>query len=83
MDRMTLRPPFNRISIDKNLMGGAPCIRGLRITVRRVLDIIATYPDRKELFSEYPILEEEDLQQALAYAAAHLDDQIELLDYAS
>ena len=64
-------------------MGGQPCIRGLRITVRRVLEILAAYPDRTELFADYPDLEEEDLQQALTYAAASLDDRVEILDHAS
>lgn len=64
-------------------MGGQPCIRGLRITVRRVLDILASYTERADLFADYPDLEEADLQQALSFAAAHLDDQIEILDYAS
>ena len=42
----------------------------MRITVRRVLEILAAYPERGELFADYPDLEEEDLQQALAFAAA-------------
>ena len=63
-------------------MGGQPCIRGLRLTVKRVLEIIGSYKDRAELFADYPDLEDADLQQALAFAAAHLDDQIEILDYA-
>lgn len=66
---------FDRITIDSKLMNGQPCIRGMRLTVRRVLDIIASYPERAELFREYPELEEEDLQQALRFAAANLDDQ--------
>lgn len=64
-------------------MGGQPCIRGLRITVKRVLEILASYTDRAELFTDYPDLEEADLQQALSFAAAHLDDRIEILDYAT
>jgi uncharacterized protein (DUF433 family) len=80
---MTLKPPFDRIAIEPEKMGGQPCIRGLRITVKRVLEILACYTDRKELFTDYPDLEEADLQQALLFAAAHLDDQIEILDYAS
>jgi len=63
-------------------MGGQPCIRGLRITVRRVLEILRTYPERVELFADYPDLEEADMQQALQFAAAHLDDHVEILDYA-
>jgi len=63
-------------------MGGEPGIRGMRIIVRRVLDILATYTDRAELFREFPSLEEADLQQALAFAAANLDQRVELLDLA-
>jgi uncharacterized protein (DUF433 family) len=63
---MTLQPPFDRITIEPTKLGGHPCIRGMRITVRRVLELIATYPDRDELLAEYPDLEEEDLQQAMA-----------------
>ncbi len=66
---MALKPPFDRITIEPGKMGCQPCIRGLRITVRRVLEILATYQDRKEIFADYPDLEEADLQQALAYAA--------------
>ena len=42
---------------------------------RRVLELLATYPDREALFSEYPFLKPEDLQQALRYAAATVDDE--------
>jgi uncharacterized protein (DUF433 family) len=48
----------------------------MRITVRRMLELLATYPDRAALFREYPFLEEEDLQQALRYAAITVDDQL-------
>ncbi|MBN1647821.1 MAG: DUF433 domain-containing protein [Spirochaetales bacterium] len=60
---------FDRITRNKDVMNGQPCIRNLRITVRRVLEILAVYPDRSELFSEYPELEEDDLKQALEFAA--------------
>lgn len=63
---------FDRITISPGKLNGQPCIRDLRISVRRVLDIIATYPDRDELFEEFPDLEPEDLVQALGYAAANL-----------
>ncbi len=56
--------------------GGKPCIRGMRITVRRVLEILASYPERAEIFREYPFLEEEDLRQALGYAAVAVDDGV-------
>ena len=52
-----------------------PCIRGMRLTVRRVLEAMATFSDQAELFSEYPELEPEDLRQALTFAAASLDEK--------
>ena len=60
-------------------MSGQPCIRGLRITVRRVLELLAAYPTREQLLAEYPDLEDEDLRQALQFAAANLDDGIDWL----
>jgi uncharacterized protein (DUF433 family) len=75
---MHLRAPFDRATIEPGKMGGHACIRGMRITVRRVLEILATYTDRQELFADYPDLEEEDLQQALAFAAAAVDGTIDL-----
>ena len=56
-------------------MNGQPCVRGMRLTVRRVLEALARYPDRAELRSEYPELEDEDIRQVLAFAAANLDDK--------
>jgi uncharacterized protein (DUF433 family) len=50
-------------------MNGEPCIRDLRLTVRRVLGALTTYPDRDELKREYPELEDEDIRQALTFAA--------------
>ena len=67
---------FSRITSDPAVMNGQPCIRGMRLTVRRVLEALATYPDRQVFSAEYPELEDEDIRQALAYAAANLDDQV-------
>jgi uncharacterized protein (DUF433 family) len=75
---MNLKPPFDRISIEPGKMSGQACIRGMRITVRRVLEILATYRDREELFQDFPDLVEEDLQQALAFAAATVDGTIDI-----
>lgn len=66
---------FDRITIDPAMLSGQPCIRGTRLTVRRVLEALALYPDREELKREYPGLEDEDISQALAFAAANLDDR--------
>ena len=56
-------------------MNGQPCIRGLRLTVRRVLEVVAAYPNRDKLRKEYPELEDEDIRQALEYAATVLEDK--------
>ena len=65
---------FDRITIDPNKMNGQPCVRNMRVTVRRVLEALATYPDRNEFKREYPELDDEDIRQVLEYAAANLDD---------
>jgi len=67
---------FDRITSDPKIVNGQPCIRGMRLTVRRVLDALAVYPDREELRRQYPELEDEDIAQALAYASAVLEDRI-------
>jgi uncharacterized protein (DUF433 family) len=67
---------LDRITVDPNRLNGQPCIRDLRLTVRRVLEALALYPSREEMRREYPELEEEDIRQALEYAAAYLDDRI-------
>jgi len=66
---------FNRITCDPGRLNGQPCIRNLRVAVRRVVEAVAAYPDREELRREYPELEDEDVRQALEYAAAMLDDK--------
>lgn len=67
---------LDRITRNPNRMNGQPCIRNLRLTVRRVIELLATYSDRSELRQEFPELEDEDIQQALVFAAAYLDDRI-------
>lgn len=62
--------------MDVARMNGEPCIRDLRLTVRRVLEALAIYPERAELKREYPELEDEDIRQALAFAAALVDDKV-------
>ncbi len=74
---------LDRIQTNPERMNGQPCIRDLRLTVRRVIELVALYPDRNELQREYPELENEDIRQALLYAASSLDDRvIELQPYA-
>lgn len=77
----TKKMRLDRITSNPAQMNGQPCIRNMRLTVRRVIELLATYPERKELYQEFPELEEEDIQQALMYAFTYLDDQIiELLE---
>ncbi len=65
---------FDRITWDPNQMNGQPCIRGMRLTVRRVVEAVSIYPDREDLFRNFPELEPEDVRQALEFAAANLED---------
>jgi len=67
---------LDRITIDPDIMNGQPCIRGMRLTVRRVIEALALYPSWEDLFAEYPELEPEDIRQALEFAARSLDDQV-------
>ena len=73
---------FDRITISPEIMNGQPCIRDMRQTVRRVLEAVALYPDWRELQSEYPELEKEDIRQALQFAAGNVDDQTNPLEAA-
>ena len=75
-----MRRSLDRITIDPRQMNGQPCIRGQRLAVRRVLEALATWPDREELRREYPEIEDEDIRQSLEYAAAMLDDRVVDLD---
>ena len=70
---------FDRITINPKQMNGQPCIRGMRLTVKRVVKLVALYPDREELRREFPELNDEDIQQALNYAAAAVEDRVEEL----
>jgi uncharacterized protein (DUF433 family) len=67
---------YDRITIDPEQMNGQPCVRGTRLTVRRVLEALSLYPDRKDLISEFPELEEEDIRQALIFAAENMSDRL-------
>jgi uncharacterized protein (DUF433 family) len=77
---MAQNAAFDRITVEPGKCGGKPCIRGMRITVRRVLEILAAHRNWDEIYREYPYLEQEDLVQALNYAAASVDDQIHELN---
>lgn len=60
---------FDRITFDSKIMGGRACLRGMRIPVSLILNLIANGMPEKEILSEYPDLEPEDIRQSLKYAA--------------
>jgi uncharacterized protein (DUF433 family) len=70
---------FERISHDPAVMGGKPCIRGLRVTVGMILGLLATGQPRERILQAYPYLEPEDIDAALAYAAWRLEEREEPL----
>lgn len=65
---------FNRITFDANIMGGRPCIRGMRVTVGTVVGLVASGHTSKQILKMYPYLQEEDITQALRYAAWRADE---------
>jgi uncharacterized protein (DUF433 family) len=66
---------IDRITFDPAVMGGKPCIRGLRVTVSTVLGLLATGHSREEILKSYPYLEAQDIDQCLAYAAWRLEER--------
>ena len=60
---------LKRITFDPAVMGGRPCIRGLRVTVGTIFGLLASGHSREEILQLYPYLEPEDIDEALAYAA--------------
>ena len=68
---------FDRIQSNPKKLNGQPCIRDMRLTVKRVVKLVALYEDRAELKREYPELEDEDIRQALEFAAANLDERVD------
>jgi len=71
---------FNRITFDQNMMGGRACIRGMRVTVALILNLVANKMTAADIVKEYPYLEEEDITQSLQYAAWLADETVQLLE---
>ena len=65
---------LKRITFDPAVMGGRPCIRGLRVTVGTIVGLLASGHSREEILKLYPYLEPEDLDEALAYAAWRVEE---------
>jgi len=60
---------IDRITFDPDVMGGKPCIRGLRVTVGTIVGLVASGHTTEAILEMYPYLEKEDINQALSYAA--------------
>jgi uncharacterized protein (DUF433 family) len=60
---------FQRITFNPEVMGGKPCIRGMRVTVGMIVGLLASDHSPEEILKAYPYLEREDISEALAYAA--------------
>ncbi|MFQ6055233.1 MAG: DUF433 domain-containing protein [Methanosarcinales archaeon] len=67
---------LERITMDPEVMGGQPCIRGLRIPVSLIIKLIASGKTIKEIIEGYPELEEEDIKQSLEYAAWAVSEKV-------
>ncbi|MEU4808249.1 DUF433 domain-containing protein [Nocardia fluminea] len=65
-----------RITFDPNQLGGRPCVRGMRIRVKDVLELLAAGASEDEILEDYPYLERDDIRACLAFAAAGADHSI-------
>ena len=65
---------LTRITFNPNVMGGKPCIRGMRVTVGTIVGLVATGYSIPDILKAYPYLEEEDVREALTYAAWRVEE---------
>ena len=71
---------FDRVTFDTNVMGGRACIRGMRVTVSLVVNLVANGMGIEEIVDAYPYLEPEDVRQALRYAAWLAEETVHALE---
>jgi uncharacterized protein (DUF433 family) len=74
---------FDRITFDPNVMGGRACIRGMRVTVSLIINLLANGMSEKEIVEAYPYLKLEDIRQALQYAAWLAEESVHTLEPAT
>ncbi len=74
---------FDRITFDPNVMGGKACIRGMRVTVSLIVNLVANGMSTEKIIEAYPYLEQEDMRQALQYAAWLTEETVHPLELAS
>jgi uncharacterized protein (DUF433 family) len=67
-------PEWKRITLDPQVMGGKPCIRGLRVTAGTLVGLVAAGRSDDEILQAYPYIEREDIREALSYAAWRLEE---------
>jgi uncharacterized protein (DUF433 family) len=72
--RSFMMAPLTRITFDPEVMGGKPCIRGLRVTVGTIVGLVAAGRTSAEILAAYPYLEEPDIREALSYAAWRVEE---------
>ena len=65
---------LDRITRNPSVMGGKPCVRGMRVTVGTIVGLVASGRSTAEILTAYPYIEEEDIRQALAYAAWRVEE---------
>lgn len=76
-------PALDRITFDPAILGGRACIRGMRITVALIVNLVANGMTHEEIMAVYPYLESEDIRQALQYAAWLAEESIHPLEAVS
>ena len=74
---------FDRITFDPNMMGGKACIRGMRVTVSLIVNLVANGLRTEEILEAYPYLEQDDIRQALQYVAWLAEETVHPLELAS
>jgi uncharacterized protein (DUF433 family) len=67
---------LDRITFDPNIMGGRATIRGMRITVARILNLVAGGLTNQKIIEQYPYIDEEDIRQSLLYASRLAEEQV-------
>lgn len=74
---------FDRITFDPQVMAGRACVRGMRITVSLILNLVANGASVEEILEDYPDLEREDVRQALQYGAWLAEDAVHTIEPAT
>lgn len=74
---------FDRITFDQGVMGGRACIRGMRVTVSLIVNLVANGMSVEEIREAYPYLEAEDIRQALQFAAWLAEETVHPVEFAS